>query len=255
MTKLFENIHTVAFDLDGTLFRYDPYPMEKEAFIYAKNHLITYYQYPLQGSTFKLIEPLGLSFDLQNRKLFYSQDHLPFTYKNIFEYSIQCLLSYLIHFEPLNPQLLSDCVDLFHRQGLFINFVKEHKKTLIKNYHEIPSLLKDLKEKNKKIILITNSLPIFLPQIHPEIIPLFDQIIYKAKKPSFFHQNSLHLKLEHCLFIGDSADADIIPAKKAGWKTLFTNHYPLHPKTYAYQEIITNSDLIIDHVENLLDFF
>jgi putative hydrolase of the HAD superfamily len=105
-------------------------------------------------------------------------------------------------------------------------------KSTISPYPEVPKLLLSLKEQGHKLYIATNGNAIkqWDKLIRLEISVFFDDVfvseeMHEKKSKHFFERvmKELGAKKEECLMIGDREDADIIPAKEAGIKTIKVN--------------------------------
>ncbi|MFH2106308.1 MAG: TIGR02253 family HAD-type hydrolase [Candidatus Micrarchaeota archaeon] len=102
-------------------------------------------------------------------------------------------------------------------------------KSTISPYPEVPKLLLELKEQGHKIYIATNGNAIkqWDKLVRLGISIFFDDVFVSeemkvGKSKRFFElvMKELGAKKEECIMIGDREDADIIPAKEAGIKSI-----------------------------------
>lgn len=102
-------------------------------------------------------------------------------------------------------------------------------KSSISPFPEVPRALLKLKESGYKIYIASNgdSVKQWDKLIRMGIELYFDDVfvseeIGEEKSRGFFHKvmKQLRIKPENCVMVGDREDADIVPAKKAGIKTV-----------------------------------
>lgn len=117
-------------------------------------------------------------------------------------------------------------------------------KITILPYPEVPKVLLDLRDKGVKLYVASEGLEIkqWDKLIRLQIAQYFEDVFVVkteegGKTVSFFKQlaKKIKAKPEDCLMVGDREDKDIIPAKKAGFKTfrIFRGPYSKNKKTSA----------------------
>jgi len=117
-------------------------------------------------------------------------------------------------------------------------------KITILPFPEVPRLLLDLRDKGVKLYVASEGLEVkqWDKLIRLQIAQYFEEVFVVkteegGKTVSFFKQlaKKINARPEDCLMVGDREDKDIIPAKKAGFKTfrVFRGPYSKNKKTSA----------------------
>lgn len=122
---------------------------------------------------------------------------------------------------------------------------RKYSTEYIRLYPGVKSLLKDLKQNDFDVYLLSNAQESFtMPELKKLGIKQYFKGIaissmFGVKKPNieFFRQACETFKVQKAVMIGNDYDCDIAPAKSLGWETIFIESN-LTPKNQIEEKIV-----------------
>lgn len=232
-------IHTIFFDLDGTLFDLD------------KSMFVQKYYEMVQKAFASFDNAKKIAKDILQAEFAFQNNDGSLTNERFFE-------SYITSTTGLPFDMVAKTMtDMYARD--FANL-----QVTAKQYPDMPEIIRILKQKGYRLMVLTN--PVFpLSAVHERIrwagldpedfsyITSYETCHYCKPKPAFYQEvlDRFQLNKEEVMMIGNDMQDDIQPALSIGLKTYYETDSWINATNEPYNGLQGNSQALLSYVQTL----